>query len=75
MVLAHEAAPPGRVAEVVGLRVGMMYGMQSVAPLAMGAIGAANGLGAVFWIMGGLLALQCYAERRQWRKSASLGDS
>jgi len=55
MALIHTHAPPGRVAEALGLRMAMINGGQFLLPLATGAFSAVAGLGLPFWIMGAAL--------------------
>lgn len=64
--LLHDASPPERIGEVVGLRVMMMNGSQTVVPLAAGAAGAAFGVGPVFWGLAAALLAGSYAARHQW---------
>ena len=62
MSLLHNAAPPGRAGEAVGMRATMINFSQTTLPLVFGGIGAAVGIGPVFWVMaaslvwGGLVA-------------------
>jgi hypothetical protein len=62
LALLHESAPPGRAGEALGLRTTLINGSQTVMPLIFGAVGAALGMGPVFWtiaaamIGGGLFA-------------------
>ncbi|MBI1891601.1 MAG: MFS transporter [Burkholderiales bacterium] len=56
LTLLHNAAPPGRAAEAVGIRSTIGNACQVVLPLSFGAAGAALGLFAVFWTMGGMIA-------------------
>lgn len=56
LTLLHNAAPPGRAAEAVGIRSTIGNACQVVLPLSFGAAGAALGLLPVFWTMGGMIA-------------------
>ena len=62
LTLLHESAPPGRAGEALGLRTTLINGSQTVMPLIFGAVGAALGMGPVFWTIavalfgGGLFA-------------------
>lgn len=57
LALLYERAPPGRAAEVVGVRTLLLNFAQASVPLAFGALGTALGMLPVFWAMGlGLLA-------------------
>lgn len=51
LALLHHAAPAGRAAEAVGIRVTIGNACQVILPLAFGGAGAALGLHAVFWSM------------------------
>lgn len=55
MALIHTHAPPGRVAEALGLRMALINAGQFALPLATGAFSAVAGLGLPFWIMGSAL--------------------
>ncbi len=56
MVLAFNAAPEGRSAEAIAMRLAVSYGAHVVLPPLFGAFGAALGLAPVFWICAMLLA-------------------
>ena len=66
--LLHDASPPERIGEVVGLRVMLMNGSQTAVPLFAGAIGAALGVAPVFWVLAAALLAGSYSVRRQWRR-------
>jgi len=66
--LLHDASPPERIGEVVGLRVMLMNGSQTVVPLVAGAAGAAFGVGPVFWGLAAALLAGSYAARNQWHR-------
>lgn len=57
MVLSFNAAPPGRSAEAIAMRMAVSYGAHVVIPPAFGALGAVMGVAPVFWtcamLMGG----------------------
>jgi predicted MFS family arabinose efflux permease len=55
MAVLYSASPPGRQGEVVGVRTTMMNVSHTFLPLLFGAVGAALGMGPVFWSMSGLL--------------------
>ena len=55
MSLLYAASPPGRQGEVIGVRTTMLNGSHAFLPLAMGALGAALGMGPVFWAMAAFL--------------------
>lgn len=67
LALIHNASPPDRMAEVQGLRLAIINGLQTAVPLSAGVIGAAVGVAPVFWVVALLLAGGCYAARNQWR--------
>lgn len=66
--LLHDASPPDRIGEAVGLRVMLMNGSQTAVPLFAGAIGAALGVAPVFWVLAAALLAGSYAVRHQWRR-------
>lgn len=66
--LLYEAAPADRIGEVMGLRIMMGNGMQTVVPLVSGAIGAAFGMGPIFWALAATQFFTAYAVRAQWRR-------
>ena len=68
LTLLHEAAPPERLGELIGLRVMLMNGSQTVVPLLAGAAGATLGLAPVFWALAAVLLGGSYAVRGQWRR-------
>jgi predicted MFS family arabinose efflux permease len=55
MSLLYAASPPGRQGEAVGVRTTMLNASHTFLPLAFGALGAALGMGPVFWLMSALL--------------------
>jgi MFS family permease len=55
MSLLYAASPPGRQGEVVGVRTTLLNASHTVLPLLFGALGAALGMGPVFWSMSALL--------------------
>ena len=68
MLLSFNAAPPGRSAEAIAMRMAVSYGAHVVIPPAFGALGAVLGVAPVFWIcamlMGGGAALNRRGNRR-----------
>ncbi|RCW68715.1 MFS transporter [Pseudorhodoferax soli] len=61
MSLLHQITPPHRQGEALGLRL-MTINASSVAmPMLFGSVGALIGIGGVFWIVGGVLALGGHA--------------
>ncbi len=61
MVLSFNAAPPGRSAEAIAMRMAVSYGAHVVIPPVFGALGSVIGVAPVFWtcamLMGGGAAL------------------
>ena len=55
MLLAFNAAPPGRSAEALAMRLAVSYGAHVVIPPVFGALGTALGLAPVFWTCAMLL--------------------
>ena len=70
MAILFSASPPGREGEGVGLRTSMLSASSTMLPLASGALGAAVGMGAVFWAMAGCLLTGGWIARR-WHRAAS----
>ncbi len=64
MSLLYNTSPPGRQGEAVGVRTTIMNASSTVLPLASGALGAAVGMGPVFWAMAALLGAGAYAVNR-----------
>jgi len=66
MSALYAASPPGRQGEVVGVRTTMLNTSTTFMPLAFGAVGAALGIGTVFWAVAAmLLAGGWLAQRRR----------
>jgi hypothetical protein len=61
MILSFNAAPPGRSAEAIAMRMAVSYSAHVVIPPVFGALGTAFGLAPIFWtcavLMGGGAAL------------------
>ena len=61
MLLSFNAAPPGRSAEAIAMRMAVSYGAHVVIPPVFGALGSVLGIAPVFWtcamLMGGGAAL------------------
>ncbi len=68
MVLAYNAAPKGRQAEGIAMRLAVSYGSHVVIPPLFGAFGAALGLAPVFWTCGVLLTTGSWLNRRTTAK-------
>ena len=69
MVLAYNAAPKGRQAEGIAMRLAVSYGSHVVIPPLFGAFGAVLGLAPVFWTCGVLLTTGSWINRRGKNKS------
>jgi MFS family permease len=65
--LLHEHAPPGRVGEVVGVRMSLIQSMAVAVPLLFGALGTSLGLVPVFWAVGACLGASGWYARRTRR--------
>lgn len=57
LTLLHEAAPPGRAGEALGLRTTLINTSQTIMPLVFGALGTALGMSPLFWGMAGILLI------------------
>ncbi len=55
MTLMHEAAPPGRIGESLGIRTTVVCSCQCVLPLVFGGLGGALGMTPVFWAVAAVL--------------------
>jgi predicted MFS family arabinose efflux permease len=69
MALLYNTSPPGRQGEAVGVRTTVMNASSTALPLASGALGAALGMGPVFWSMAALLGAGAYFVNRRRRRS------
>jgi MFS family permease len=65
MVLAFNAAPQGRSAEAIAMRMSVSYGAHVVIPPVFGALGAVVGLAPVFWTCAVLMAGGAALNRRK----------
>jgi predicted MFS family arabinose efflux permease len=65
MSLLASKAPPGRVAEAIGVRSLIIYMSQTGMPLLFGGLGAALGMTPVFWVMGLCLVGGGYIARKR----------
>ena len=50
MSLTYNAAPPGRAAETIAMRLAASYGAHVFIPTTFGALGSLLGLAPVFWL-------------------------
>jgi len=73
LALMHEASPPDRAGEVFGLRLSLLSSMQTMVPLAAGAIGGAVGVVPVFVAMALLILYGAFYMRDQWHVRATAG--
>jgi MFS family permease len=77
MVLSFNAAPPGRSAEAIAMRMAVSYGAHVVIPPVFGALGAVVGVAPVFWtcamLMGGGAALNRRAGSARGRREEGGG--
>lgn len=64
MILAFNAAPPGRSAEAIAMRLAVSYGAHVVIPPVFGAIGTGLGLAPIFWTCAALLGGGSFLNRR-----------
>lgn len=67
MILAFNAAPEGRSAEAIAMRLSVSYGAHVVIPPVFGAVGTALGVAPVFWACAVLLAGGAALNRRAAR--------
>jgi len=70
MSLLYAASPPGRQGEVVGVRTTVLNISSTGLPLIFGAVGAALGMGPVFWGISACLLTGGYAAGRKVRRRA-----
>ncbi len=68
LALMNEASPEGRAGEVMGLRLSILNGMQTIVPLGAGALGGVVGVGPVFAGLGVMLIAGAYYMRPQWNE-------
>jgi predicted MFS family arabinose efflux permease len=69
MILAFNAAPAGRSAEAIAMRLAVSYGAHVVIPPVFGAVGAALGLAPIFWTCAMLLGGGSALTRPRAKKS------
>ena len=65
MILAFNAAPQGRNAEAIAMRLAVSYGAHVVIPPLFGAIGASLGIAPIFWTCAMLMGGGSLLNRRQ----------
>jgi hypothetical protein len=63
MSVLHEAAPPGRTGEAVGLRTSVVNLSAATTPVIYGALGSALGMTPVFWGLAVALWIALWALR------------
>jgi len=71
MILSFNAAPPGRSAEAIAMRLAVSYGAHVVIPPVFGVVGAATGLAPIFWTCAVLLCGGA-ANSRPWEEKYPL---
>ena len=57
MSMLHHITPPSRQGEALGLRLMLINASSVVVPILFGAAGSVIGVGGVFWVVGGVLAV------------------
>ena len=77
LTLIHDASPPDRIGEAVGLRVSMMNTSQTAIPMISGSVAAALGVGTMFLATGMALVAGCVYCRGRWhaRRPGSAGSN
>lgn len=70
MALMHNATPPGRVGEAVGVRMTLVNMSQTGMPLLFGALGSALGMAPVFWATAILLLAGGFVAKRHHDRRA-----
>lgn len=70
MILSFNAAPPGRSAEAIAMRMAVSYGAHVVIPPVFGALGTAAGVAPVFWTCAMLMAGGAALNRRAASKGS-----
>lgn len=63
MILSFNAAPPGRSAEGISMRLAVSYGAHVVVPPLFGVIGAASGVALIFWTCAALMGAGTWVNR------------
>lgn len=66
--LLHDLSPPDRIGELLGLRVTLLNASHAGVPMISGAVGAAIGVGPVFWVVAASLFAGVWMTRAQWRE-------
>jgi len=70
MLLSFNAAPPGRSAEAIAMRMAVSYGAHVVIPPVFGALGAMVGLAPVFWTCAALMSGGAVLNRKGIKRTA-----
>jgi predicted MFS family arabinose efflux permease len=73
LMVIHDASPPERVGEAVGLRVTMMNASQTAIPLAAGGMVALFGLASMFWLFGLVFMSGVWINRDRLRRPRAAG--
>ncbi|MFM9970634.1 MAG: MFS transporter [Burkholderiales bacterium] len=66
--LLHDLSPPDRIGELLGLRVTLLNASHAGVPIISGAVGAAIGVGPVFWVVAACLFAGGWLTRAQWHE-------
>jgi predicted MFS family arabinose efflux permease len=69
MILSFNAAPPGRSAEAIAMRLAVSYGAHVAIPPAFGAVGAGLGISPVFWTCALLLGAGSLLTRERSKRA------
>ena len=72
MLLSFNAAPPGRSAEAIAMRLAVSYGAHIVIPPVFGVVGAGLGLAPIFWTCAALLGGGSAITRPEKKQSQKL---
>ena len=68
-----ECSPPDRYSEALGLRVSVGMACQFILPMLAGSVASLIGIAPIFWLVGVVLLIGAYAERRRW--SSKIGTA
>ena len=68
-----DCSPPDRYSEALGLRVSVGMACQFVLPLIAGSVASLIGVAPIFWLVGLILLIGAYLERRRWNSKIGTG--
>ena len=68
-----ECSPPDRYSEALGLRVSVGMACQFILPMLAGSVASLIGIAPIIWLVGVVLLIGAYAERRRW--SSKIGTA